>query len=723
MIALALEEDDVALWSACQDGLRPDSSRTLTQWADAKRRLSSKGAAEPGEWHTSRTPYLRDIMDALSACMWFQQVVVKKGSQVGVTEVALNWVGETVDEGRVPIILMLPNVKPAAEKFVKQKLDPMIDETPSVRAKIKDRRSRDGGNTTYMKDFPGGSIMVVGSESAAGLRSQIAARLVMDEVDGYAMSADDEGDPPTLAARALRTYGKRKKSLEISTPKLDGSSRITRDYESCDVQLLLHVPCPFCKAMQVLAHENLEWPEGEPEKAAFRCIECEVLIPEQHKTWMLANHEWRIRYVTAEGGELETPAPAREPAGPLPLDLEISAVLREAHDRGATSIGFDLPAYYSPEGWWSWADSADLWEKAEADTTGSLKQIYDNTVRGVAHKRSTDAPEHQRLYDRREHYPIGIVPSPRVLFLTCGVDIQKGRIEWEIMGWGRGKESWSIDYDVIYGSIVEPRAARALDEVLMRDVPCADGSTLPVHVMGIDTGYDAENLYPWIRRHVQPAYGANGASCWAPRTVAAVKGRDHGPRLVWSTSRDDIGGQWRGVRIYQVSSFIAASELYTFLRLNLPTDEEAAAGVLPPPGYCHFPQYNAEYFKQLVADRCVTKIVRGYPRETFELPNGLRNEAHDCRKYGRAAADLYGISRFNELEWRTLEAARGIVHGEEQGMLPLDGKVPVEERGRIEHGPTTYPEISAGVPQPHGVQTIVQPESVWEYAFRAGGQR
>ncbi len=647
--ARVLDEDVSDLWSQCQDGLRPDSPITLTEWSDRERVLSIKGASAPGKWRTAKTPYLAQIMDSLSASSPIEEVAVMKGSQVGVTEVGVNFAGYSVDVTRVPVIIMQPSLEPVGRRFVKQKLDPMLELTPCLRGKVKGPRHRDGGNSTFMKEVAGCSMMITGANSPAGLRSSIAGALFEDEVDAYPVSAGNEGDPSTLAERALRTYGRRKKILKVSTPLLDGTSRIAREFDAAQRRFFLHVPCPSCLHMQVLEHEHLEWPEGEPEKAAFRCVGCHELIPEHHKTWMLARHEWR-----AEDG--------------APFSLAALGAAR------VKKIAFHLPAYYSPAGWFSWTDAAEMDDKAKLDP--ELRQILDNTVRGLPHKRSTDAPAHLRLYERREGYPIGLVPLGG-LFLTAGVDVQRApaRIEWEIAAWGRGKETWSVDYGVIDGSIADPRVIRELDEVLNRDVPCAGSEgTLPIRVMAIDSGWDAQNVYAWARRHIQPAYGAAGAAARAARTVAVVKGRDQGLRLVWSSSRDDLGGKRRGVRIFQVSNYQALTELYTWLRLEAPTDEDLEKGVTFPPGYCHFPDYGVEYFKQLVAERCVTRVVRGYPQETFELPKGIRNEAADCRKYARAAAELFGISRFNERTWRELEAARGVRHGEEQSTLPLYAK-------------------------------------------------
>jgi phage terminase large subunit GpA-like protein len=110
------------------------------------------------------------------------------------------------------------------------------------------------------------------------------------------------------------------------------------------------------------------------------------------------------------------------------------------------TAGFHLSSLYSPVGWFSWADAAEMYEQAKK--TPDLMKGFVNTVLGLPFEEEAEAPEWQRLYERREDYRIGIVPEPG-LFLTAGVDVQKDRIEVEVVAWGRGKESWSVDYRVI----------------------------------------------------------------------------------------------------------------------------------------------------------------------------------------------------------------------------------------------------------------------------------
>jgi phage terminase large subunit GpA-like protein len=79
-----------AIAAAWADGLRPDPSLTVSAWADKHRVLSPRGANEAGPWRTSRTPYLKEIMDHLSPSHPCQRVVFMKGAQTGGSEAGNN---------------------------------------------------------------------------------------------------------------------------------------------------------------------------------------------------------------------------------------------------------------------------------------------------------------------------------------------------------------------------------------------------------------------------------------------------------------------------------------------------------------------------------------------------------------------------------------------------------------------------------------------------------
>jgi phage terminase large subunit GpA-like protein len=631
---------------AWRDGLTPDPLLTVSEWADRYRVLSQRASSEPGRWRTERTPYLKEIMDCLSPASPVQRVALMKGAQIGGTECGNCWIGYVIHQAPGPMMAVAPTVE-LAKRNSKQRIDPLIEESEVLRERVKERRSRDSGNTVLSKDFPGGVLILTGANSAVGLRSMPARYLFLDEVDGYPGDVEGEGDPILLAERRSATF-QRRKILLVSTPKTKSLSRIQREYEASD-QRQYFVPCPHCGEHQTLELENLRWPGGGPRKAEYACAHCGALIGERHKTWMLENGEWR-------------------PTG----------------DGDGRTAGFHLSSLYSPVGWFSWADAAEMYEQARK--TPELMKGFVNTVLGLPFEEEAEAPEWQRLYERREAYRIGVVPEP-CLFLTAGVDVQKDRIEVEVVAWGRGKESWSVDCRVIEGDTARAEVWAKLDAMLARDWLHASGHTLPIRVMSVDAGYATQDVYAWVRQHPQASWGPAGAAARQPRTTVAVKGRDQDTALLLTVSKADAGGKRRGLRVWSVGTPVAKGELYRWLKLEWPTEEALEDGATFPPGACHFPQYGEEYFKQLTAERLVTRIVKGFPRGSWEKEPGRRNEALDCRVYARAAAAIYGLDRFEERHWRRMEEALArTVERDDELHAPLRAPVRTSARQVIHSG-------------------------------------
>ena len=222
--------DLLRAWAA---GLTPDPDLTVSMWADRHRILSPRGASEAGPWRTSRTPYLREIMDALSPRHPAQRIVFMKGSQLGASEGGCCWIGYVIHHAPGPMLAVQPSVE-LAKRFSQQRIDPLIEESPALREKVAPARSRDSGNTVLSKEFPGGILVMTGANSAVGLRSMPVRYLFLDEVDAYPASADDEGDPVALAEARTRTFSWRRKVFLASTPTIKGLSRIEREYEASD---------------------------------------------------------------------------------------------------------------------------------------------------------------------------------------------------------------------------------------------------------------------------------------------------------------------------------------------------------------------------------------------------------------------------------------------------------------------------------------------------------
>ncbi len=300
--------------------------------------------------------------------------------------------------------------------------------------------------------------------------------LFLDEVDAYPPSADEEGEPVALAEARTRTFSWRRKVFLVSTPTVKGLSRIEREFEASD-QRRYFVPCPLCGVAQWLHFERLRWERGRPETARYICEHCDGPIEEYHKTAMLAAGVWRSTATSAN----------------------------------PTTIGFHISALYSPVGWMSWEHIAREWEAAAND---EARRSFRNTVLGETWFEPGDAPDWQRLYDRREDYRIGVVPEGGLL-LTAGADVQKDRIEVSVWAWGRGLESWLVEHIIVDGSPAEAATWTDMDALLARTWRNHAGRHLGLARLAIDTGgqHTAE-VYAWARRHsvsqVMPVKGIDG---------------------------------------------------------------------------------------------------------------------------------------------------------------------------------------------------------------------
>lgn len=594
-----------------RNGLKPDRVLTVSDWADQYRYLSSRASAEPGKWSTNRTPYLREPMDVLSGTNPIEKVVFKKGSQVGGTEMGNNWIGYIIDCCPAPVMAVLPTV-PLAKRNSKQRIEPLIDECPTLKKKIGNKSARDSSNNLLEKEFPGGILILTGANSASGLKSTPARFLFMDEIDEYPPDLEGQGDPISLALARSRTFSKRKVFL-CGTPTVEGSSAIQAEFEETN-QKHYYVPCPDCNEPQKLEFKNLKWnterlPSGKKKvsNVHYICIKCKYQIKNWQKTIMLKGGHWIAENDDKSNGKV---------------------------------VGYFINALYSPVGWYSWDELAQDFIDC-GENTEKLKTFV-NTVLGETWKEKTETPEWRILYDRRESYPMREVPND-VCFLTAGVDVQADRLEVEIVGWARRKISYSIDYRVLTGDVSKPETWDQLTKILSERFPKKDRPNIlmGIKMMAVDSGFKTQTVYDWVR-----GFSAN--------RVVAVKGKDSLNLIHGTPSKSDVNLKGkvirRGLRVWPVGVSVIKTELYGWLKQTKPIGEERI-----PFGYCHFPEYDPEFFKMLTAESLVVKYVKGFKVYEWKK-NRERNEALDCRVYARAAASICGIDRFTEDNWAALES-------------------------------------------------------------------
>jgi len=590
--------DWLAGWSAAW---RLPPKLSLSEWADQRYRLAS-GDANAGRWRTR--PYQRAIMDAITDPA-VERVSVIKSARIGWTQIMGSAIAFFMDEDPCPILVVQPTVE-TAEIYSREMISPMLREVlPHM---MEGPAVKTTGRTLLHKTYPGGVLSLVGANSGAGF-AMISRRVVaFDEVDRYPPSAGAEGDPIALGEKRAETYWNRK-IIAGSTPKVAGASRIEQLYEAGD-RRRFYVPCSQCGHMDFLVFRPrpdgrghvMRWPDDRPDLACFECSSKGCVIPEDDRQAIVAAGEWR-----AEGE----------------FNRHASFHIWTAYSSGP-NVG--------------WGDIAAEFLQAKREGVEKLRAFV-NTTLGETWQERGEAPDWERLFARRERYQIGTVPEG-VIVLTAGVDVQKDRLVPEVVGWGANRESWSILIDEIHGDTALLTGAGSpwvkLDELLDRAFFGADGRIFTIARMAVDGGWQTADantqvVYAWGRQHDRSR-------------VMITKGVPGNRALVEAATPVDVtlvGKRiQRGYRVWPIGVDVAKGELYGWLRLELGEDG-------PPPGYCHFPEHPAEFFRQLTAEQLMTVVNRKTKVRRLQwerLPN-RENHYLDARVLARVAAAVLGIDR------------------------------------------------------------------------------
>lgn len=574
---------------AWQGGLRVVDPLCLAEWSDAYRMLPKTAAAEPGRWRTERTPYLHEIMECLDPAHPCSEVVFKKSAQVGGTEVLLNWAFWNVDQDPSPMMVVQPTVD-MAEKWSKQRFTPAIAMMPRMQ-ELLGGKTRDGGNTIFLKEFPGGILIISGANSAASLRSMPIKRLGLDEVDAYLLDLDGEGSPLDLAIQRTSTFVRRK-IFKISTPTVKDVSVIDHEFSLSD-QRFYHVPCPHCGHEQVLRDENIT------EDGQYLCESCGVLIEEHHKTKMLETGRWI----------------AKNPTSKVP--------------------GFHLSAYYAPYGLgWTWADIADKRRKAKGKP--EKWKTYVNTVMGEVYQEADTRLNASDVSALASSTASRDIPDG-CLILTLGVDVQGDRLALHLLGWGRGERCWVLDYVELPGNPAQAKVWQDLTDYRRNTLRNRYGVAMPITATAIDTGGDATHeVYNYCRQHEHELVMAIKGSSDASRPVIASR-----PSL--RDVRTDGGMLKEGVKLWMIGVNTAKGVLYARLRADIEATGERL--VLFP---SDLPE---SYYEMLTAesyDKRTGRFVNLHKRRNEALDTWVY-------AYAAALHPLVRIHMLRESDWQRIE--------------------------------------------------------------------
>lgn len=474
-----------AVAAAALATLAPPPDMTVSEWADKHRRLSAESSAMPGIYRTSMTEYMREPMDMVGK-VGVRRITCQFSAQVAKSTFIENVIGYLMHYDPCPILHVSPTLS-SMKMFSKERLAPMLRDSPVLRNLVKDVRARDSGNTIDSKKFSGGNLAMVGANAPAGLASRPVRVVLFDEVDRFERSAGTEGDPIALAIKRATTYWNRI-IIMVSTPGDKGVSRIEEEFERGD-QRHFWVPCPDCGVYQRLRWENVRWNEGDPDSAYYCCDSddgCGSCWDDLQRNTAVSNGEWR----------------AEKPWN--------------------GNVSYHLNQIYSP-----FAPLSDgVRDFLDAKNNPELLKTWVNTFLGETWEDAGVRLDHTDLMEQREEYASKIPDG--VTILTGAVDVQDDRLEIELLGWGDDAETWSIEYKVIYGDLSTKAPWDELKSYLSQSFDHPTFGEMSIRATCIDTGgHFTRNAYAFTRE--------------LPR-VFAIKGvSGMGKPFVGRPSRNNIG--------------------------------------------------------------------------------------------------------------------------------------------------------------------------------------
>lgn len=557
------------LYESLSTGLRPDPNLWVDEWSDKHMIIpKSSGSREYGNYRTDRTPHAREIMRCLSDNHPCRRVIAKVASQMFKTQICVNWLGTTIDQSPSNFILSMPTGK--LQKRIGLRIDKVIAAVPKLTSKVAKPKSRDATNNQDIKEYIGGSLLIVSSGSSANLAEVPAKYAACDEVDRG--SDDHEGSRVKLVEGRQTSFGEDAKSYYYSSPTIDGESEIDELFKTGTQRESMAV-CVHCHAPQTLVFENML--SDEKHGAMYPCISCGGMHFDQDKKKMFQDGLW-------------------------------SDAVQESENETFTASGLFLPY-----GWKSWdslmqdhKSAQDLMDKGN----DSEMVVFYNTRLARVWKRSIQVISYESLLGRSEHYPLRLAPD-KVLFITAFVDTQDNRLAVQVIGWGRNLSAWVLDYVELPGDPANDEVWNMLTEYINAGIRHESGRVMPIIATGIDTGGHRTHA---VRHYVRSRVIRSPIACFGSTSINAHALRKGQP----------VDVIWKGIAkkkiLIQYSIGTIDLKHYVFSKLKNDAEKEPDdrqirfSKELPP-----------EYFAGILSETFDRKTKR------FVLKPGVRNEPLD----------------------------------------------------------------------------------------------
>ena len=603
--------------STVQRAWRAHEPLSPLEWADRYRYLSDRVTSEPGFYRSSRTPYMREIHEALGDPK-YNEVVVMAGAQSGKSETGRNFLGWIVDQSPGPVLIVFPTEK-LCKRVMGKRVIPMFSDTPRLGRFV---TGRAWDVTESMLTTTTCTITAGWSGSPVALSSDPYMVVILDEVDKYPAYRGVEADAISLGLARTTTYGHRATLYVLSTPTIP-SGPIIRRYEASHDRRVYHVHCPACGDLAPFEWKHVTWPGKDSEteddlreqregfsagllEAVYVCQACQAEATDAQRWSMVSEGQW-----VSEGHE-----PGERPV--------------------SRTVAYKVPGLASP--WQSFCGLAEAYLKARLTDAGALQHFF-NSMLGVPFwglhgdaKRVVQIQPAAIWAKAERGYERGVAPE-WTRAIVSGADPGRGRIHYATRALGPGRLSRLIDFGVV-ADLEELRTA-TLSRRFHVDV---SGRILSPLVLAVDIGggYDGSGstltdaAYRFAKTdlaRIRPVKGIGGAGTPAdPATTRRITYHPPGStRLPYEVSLTSIDtGYFKDV--------VAGSALD-----EDPDLWQLCSGISGD----YAMQMCAEHKTLIKREVSAAGVVREIFRWIVRLP-GAANHFWDCEVYAAVAAHMLG---------------------------------------------------------------------------------
>jgi len=401
----------------------------ISEWAYGHRYIPAGQSEMPGLIRRDTAPHLDQIMDCAHPDSPLRRITVMKGTQALVTSAVENVIGHSIKYKLHNILYIISSLKMGAIRS-STAIDALIDYSglENYVKPISQRMKHKTGDKTFYKEFHGNRrLMITSYKSIGDAKSLSWDLIVMDELEEAKHELAGQGDPEKIFEGRSKTI-RDAKIFKISTPTYV-SGRINTNFVNGD-QNFFFCKCPHCGEGQVLEIKGMGRDYGlyaQSERhgdkitviddtVKYICKFCGKDIYEYQKGWMMENGVW---------------VPTAKPADILDTSFHVSNLM-------------------SPVVFYSWTSAMKEFAATDYGQRVTLFKNFTIDVLGMPWESRSEKKQWKDLKETVENYEIGGHIPPGGLVVTGGADVQKRRIELQVVVWGRNMESWVIDYKTFF---------------------------------------------------------------------------------------------------------------------------------------------------------------------------------------------------------------------------------------------------------------------------------